>query len=216
MISFISDFTRFIGVSIKRLIEKSNPQSVAFGAITLLLAFVSTAFTVLSYYKNYESPRSELAARGIPWQQNNFFEAIRVGDIETLTLFLEGGMNPNVSGADRQLPMFLADNKTNSKVVFDLLRKHGLNVNGSFPGSNGNNYLLFWAIFDENVSLVHALLEGNANADIEFSSQRSAEWLRESPLTEARKKNRIGASKESLEILQMIESKLQVSSLQKP
>jgi hypothetical protein len=39
-----------------------------------------------------DNPRKELANRGISWQEQNFTEAIKNSDVDTVNLFLQGGM----------------------------------------------------------------------------------------------------------------------------
>jgi hypothetical protein len=207
LFNFITDRTRLVGISIKDFIGKLNPQSVAIVAITLLFSLISTVFAVLPYYKDSGNSRISLGALGIPWQQEKFFESIRLGDTEAVDLFLAGGMDPNTPGADRQLPIFLAQNRANSKAILDRLLKFGLNVNGAFRASNGTNYPLSWAIFEKNVPLVRALLESGARTDAELASHVSAGIPIRTPLSEAQEQAQSPqASAESVEICKLVES----------
>lgn len=43
-----------------------------------------------------ENPRKELANLGVPWSPERFLEAVTTGDLDTVRLFLAGGMAPDV------------------------------------------------------------------------------------------------------------------------
>lgn len=152
-------------------LAKLTPQSLSVVVLGLVLTFVSTVFTVMAYYKDADNPRNILASRGIPWSQERMFEAIRTGDVETVSLFLKGDMKPHAYADDRQLSIHLSSNHTNPEEVLQQLLAHGLDVNYDFPVQRTTgpqqHRLLFWAVQRSNEPLVKALLTAGARSDFE-------------------------------------------------
>ena len=103
--------------------------------------------------------------------QEKFFNAVRVGDIKAIDLYMRAGINPHANADDRQLPIHLSKNTTNVVEVLELLRKYGLDINYIYfarrtTGPQENRFL-FWATINENQALLDALLKDGADPNFE-------------------------------------------------
>lgn len=182
--------TKEIGEATQRVIAKLNPQGVFLVLLSLILSLVSTIFTVAAYYKDYDDPRNTLASRGITWSEERFFEAIRTGDTETTELFLKGKMSPHISSDDRQLPIFIAKNRSNPVEVLDLLIKYGFDVNHPFEHISAigprQNYAIYWAALNLNTPLIEGLIKRGAIVDVKLSTTgHLGMWTETTPIEAA-------------------------------
>jgi len=206
---YLSNASRKIGEAIIRFISRQDPQLLVTVLAGLLLTLISTVFTVASYYKDSGNPRNVLAGRGIPWNEERFFEAIRVGDSQTVDLFLEGGMNPHLQADDRQLPIHLSKNRNNPAEILEILTKHGLEIDYPYKNSRTTgpqeNRLLFWATFSENDKLVEVLLKKGANTNFETEIRGAGAPFKQSLLKVAQEKTlATNATEESKHILKTL------------
>jgi phenylpyruvate tautomerase PptA (4-oxalocrotonate tautomerase family) len=115
-------------------------------------------------------PREILAKRGILWTVDNFNDAIRRGDLETVKLFLAGKMATNSSDSQgRTLPVMLALNKGNADRVIDLLARNGVDLEARYevwaPMGAHKKTLLEHAIEKGNMVVAKALLARKVRLD---------------------------------------------------
>jgi len=111
-----------------------------------------------------DDPRKELANRSVSWSVDAFFEAIRRGDIETVAMFVRGGMSTSAPDSQgRPLPVILALTSDHVREILDALVHGGLDVNRAYDVAGGlgprKTTLLGRAIEKGNLPLVNALLE---------------------------------------------------------
>jgi hypothetical protein len=120
--------------------------------------------------ENSDDPRKELANRGVSWTVDAFFEAIRRGDVETVAMFVRGGMSTSAPDSQgRPLPVILALTSDHVGEILDTLVHGGLDVNRTYDVAGGlgprKTTLLSRAIEKGNLPLVNALLEHEARVN---------------------------------------------------
>src|SRR5688572_1844298 len=81
--------------------KKTDVRSLWFLEVTMVFRWFFALLTLISFPltahgQEEASIRSRLEALKIPFSEEAFLEEIREGNAETVSLFLEGGMGPNV------------------------------------------------------------------------------------------------------------------------
>lgn len=122
-----------------------------------------------------ENPRKELANLGIEWKPDAFLEAVSIGDLGTVQLFVDGGMPLTAARSQgRPLPIMLAKNTTNPGAILDLLVESGLDVNHVYDSNSSigpKSYtILNWAVEKNNQSLLRSLVRHGGSLDMEIGA----------------------------------------------
>jgi len=121
------------------------------------------------------NPRKELANLGIEWKPEAFLEAVSIGDLGTVQLFIDGGM-PLVAARSqgRPLPIMLAKNTGNPGEVLDMLVAGGLDVNHVYDSNSSlgpKSYtILNWAVEKDNRPLLKSLVDHGGNLDMQIGA----------------------------------------------
>ena len=124
-----------------------------------------------------DNPRKELANLGVQWNGDSFLQAIAEGDIQTVRLFVDGGIRPETArNQGRPLPIMLGKNTFNSDDMVSEVLRTGVDIDYSFPSGNFSGpktyTMLSWAIQVDNINLVKALIKNGAdvNKEVEASA----------------------------------------------
>ncbi len=176
---FLADGNSSIAFAQTKLLGKIEANTRKIEANTEEIAdntgIISTQIALVKA-ETSKNPRKELANIGVAWNTENFTEAIELGDLQVLELFLEGGMAPFVM-ADRPTPMRLAMNRKNPVEVLDVMLATGLDVNAKCETESpskqfGPTFYTFIgsATTSGNVELVQALVLRGANPDSEMET----------------------------------------------
>lgn len=122
-----------------------------------------------------DNPRKELANLGIEWKPEAFLEAVSIGDLATVQLFVDGGM-PMVAARSqgRPLPIMLAKNTANPDAVLDILVDAGLDVNHVYDSNSSigpKSYtILNWAVEKNNQPLLKSLVKHGGDLDMQVGA----------------------------------------------
>jgi ankyrin repeat protein len=113
---------------------KKNPR-------LLILVFVCSV-VLFNCSNSQEKARDRLGRLNITYSENSFVERARDGDLEPVRLFLQAGMNPNVTNKTGQTALVVAARYGRPKVVQLLL------ANGADPDLSDQQFgatPLIWA-----------------------------------------------------------------------
>ena len=77
-----------------------------------------------------DAARMELRQLGVLWNSESFVNAMRDGDLRSVTLFLEGGMDPLLNYKGASVVLYSLQPAANNRTeILGLLLKHGFNPN---------------------------------------------------------------------------------------
>ncbi|MDC4227386.1 MAG: ankyrin repeat domain-containing protein [Candidatus Manganitrophus sp.] len=124
-----------------------------FFALLTLISFPMTA-----HGQEEASIRSRLEALKIPFSEEAFLEEIREGNAETVSLFLEGGMGPNVLDSNGRSALVWAAGNGHAAIVKLLLQNKADLCGG------GSQSPLLWAAANGRREAAAALLGAGARA----------------------------------------------------
>ena len=107
-----------------------------------------------------EMAQSMLKVRGYNYSDKGIFEAIRQNDAQAVTLFMQGGTDPNVRNDDGETPLTYAVRNSMLPVVKAIAAKADVNL------SDGNgNSPLFVALKNEKYEIFEYLMENKADVN---------------------------------------------------
>lgn len=152
-----------------------------------------------------EDPRKELANLGISWNGDNFLDAVRSGDFQTLELFLAGGFNP-VTARDsdgNMLPDYIAGLNQGIDETFELLQNYGLAFDSTFSvnGSEANEKTLIGRAAEAgNTPVIKALVEHGADPNALHAVYASYFYWKIPPLSAAIRRKEWDAANALLDV----------------
>lgn len=98
-----------------------------------------------------DDPRKELANRGIPWKVESLEEAVRRGDIETIKLFKDGGMDPMDADRTRSSPIAALLCHPDAKRRLEQIRSLGIDITRFYSIDLGKLEYLGHVVTEENL-----------------------------------------------------------------
>lgn len=125
--------------------------------------------------------RQTIMNRGYLYDESGFFETIRKNDLDTMNIFFQAGMNPDITFAGTPAPMqalFLNKNK-----ALDLLLTKGANVETQVPPlwvSMKSQNLLSYAIKRKNIEAVEILIKHGVDVNKPFNKKTPLERAKKS------------------------------------
>jgi hypothetical protein len=132
-------------------------------------------------------PRKELANMGVTWSLENFQNAVRLGDLRTINLFLAGGFSPNQldDGNLFVLVQAVVGQVPNLAEVIELFKEYGLNFKavsngqlsfvdreGLFAGKTLEYQLYDFARFKDDANCVRILKKEGADPSDDIRMNR--------------------------------------------
>lgn len=111
-----------------------------------------------------EKAKQQLKNKKISYNADAFVKSAEDGDMATVKLFLEGGMNPGVKGENGRTPLHAAAN-FNHREIAELLITRGAEID---PRNDKGVTPLFLATYNDNRDVVEMLI--SKGADINFKA----------------------------------------------
>jgi len=139
----------------------------------------------IRFCKVHESDIKELSKKKVVYSRKNFLESIIKNDMDTVKLFLNAGMNPNVEGDDNMTALHYAADKGFKQIV-DLLISNKANVNAK--NKFGQTPILL-ATMKCDKEIIKTLISSDADVNIKGS------YYDDTPLLAAVRCNDVGILK---------------------
>lgn len=109
-----------------------------------------------------EKAKSELAKKNIAFDGVSFVKNAELGDVETVKLFLNAGMDPNIKGENGRTPLHAAAN-FGKKDITEMLIAHKADVNAR---NDKGTTPLFLAVYNGHKDLIELLISKGAKVNI--------------------------------------------------
>lgn len=133
-------------------------------AVWVIFCFFLLSIPSPAYSKSSEEARKELARMNIEFSKDKFFDRVRKGDIATINLFLDAGMNPNSKEDDKNMLTALHIAVGNGNIAaIKILLSRGADINSK--AREGSTPLLL-AITDDNAKIAKILIENGADVNL--------------------------------------------------
>ena len=194
------------------------------GIIGTLVTIIITMFVYYQFYS--EDPREKLNKLGVSWNADNFLDSIRLGDLKTIELFLEGEMSPYVVNTEKfPLAVQIAANKTNPDQVLNLLIKHikDFDINHVYKKEPYGGFTIIDQTLEfDNFILLKSLVENGIDLSkkVEFRYQGfgySFVKFQDTPLNYCKEKlEKYGKKDNREEIVNFLKEKAPGSDSEKP
>lgn len=125
-------------------------------AVMLTAATLGVSLRTLSSTDNVKkeissNPQKELANRGIPWEVESLEDAVRRGDIETINLFKDGGMDPMDTDRTRSSPIAALLCNPDAKRRLEQISNLGIDITRFYSIDLGKKEYLGHVITEENL-----------------------------------------------------------------
>lgn len=114
--------------------------------------------------------RARLSDRGVSYTPESFLERVNGGDVNTVGLFLDAGMDPNTTGGGDQTPIMIAAAQGHNHIA-SMLLEEGASVN---TADHYGNTPLIYAAINGNRETLDVLLRGGAEVNATNEKGESA------------------------------------------